>query len=214
MANGDSRIIIVVQEYFLIFQSCPQCFKIGLKIIIEAMKKISKVSAKKVAKPVAKASSAAPVIAFAKAPSRIPAITIIVVSLIGMVNAIYLTYLFLQDKWGEAEKSFCDINASLSCSSVVTSQYAQFMGVPVCTIALFVYPILIVLAWMTLGRRKTKNLFYAISLLSAMGLMLNIVYIYNEVTYIKALCALCILCTVFIATNLVMSIRGYSKAQA
>ena len=142
------------------------------------------------------------------------ALTIIIVSSIGMLNAIYLTYLFLQDKWGEAEKSFCDINASLSCSSVITSKYAQFLGVPVCTIALFVYPVLIALAWMTLKRKKTRSLFYAISLLSAMGLMLNIVYIYNEMVYIKALCALCILCTLFIATDLVMSILGYSRSEA
>ncbi len=140
------------------------------------------------------------------------ALTIITVSLIGMLNAIYLTYLFLQDKWGEAEKSFCDINSSLSCSSVITSKYAQFLGVPVCTIALFVYPVLIVLAWMTLKAKKTRNLFYGISLLSAMGLMLNIVYIYNEMVYIKALCVLCILCTVFILTDLVMSMIGYSKS--
>ena len=140
------------------------------------------------------------------------ALTIITVSLIGMLNAIYLTYLFLQDKWGEAEKSFCDINSSISCSSVITSKYAQFLGVPVCTIALFVYPVLIVLAWMTLKAKKTRNLFYGISLLSAMGLMLNIVYIYNEMVYIKALCVLCILCTVFILTDLVMSMIGYSKS--
>jgi uncharacterized membrane protein len=140
--------------------------------------------------------------------------TIVVVSAIGMLNAIYLTFLFLMDKWGEAEKSFCDINASLSCSSVITSKYAQFFGVPVCTIALFVYPVLIALAWMTFKAKKTRNLFYSISLLSAMGLMLNIVYIYNELVYIKALCVMCILCTVFIATDLVMSIRGYLKSNA
>jgi|GEM_PF-2015680 len=141
------------------------------------------------------------------------ALTIIIVSLIGMFNAIYLTYLFLQDKWGEAEKSFCDINSALSCSSVITSKYAQFLGVPVCTIALFVYPVLIVLAWMTLKAKKTRDLFYGISILSAMGLMLNIVYIYNEITYIKALCVLCILCTVFITVDLAMSMVGYAKSK-
>jgi uncharacterized membrane protein len=141
------------------------------------------------------------------------ALTVITVSAIGMLNAIYLTYLFLQDKWGEAEKSFCDINSSLSCSSVITSQYAQFLGVPVCTIALFVYPVLIALAWMTLKAKKTRNLFYGISLLSAMGLMLNIVYIYNEITYIKALCALCILCTIFITIDLGMSMVGFAKSK-
>jgi len=125
-----------------------------------------------------------------------------------------LATFFYRKKWGEAEKGICDVNAILSCSSVVTSPYAEFLGVPVCTIALFVYPILIVLAWMTLNRPKTKNLFYAISLLSAMGLMLNLVYIYNEVVYIQSICALCILCTLFILTDLVMSIRGYAKSEA
>lgn len=145
---------------------------------------------------------------------KIPAKTIIAVSALGMLNAIYLSYLFLQEKWGEAEKGICDISSALSCSSVVTSPYAQFLGVPVCTIALFVYPILITLAWMTLKRPETKNLFYAISLISAMGLMLNLVYIYNEVVYIKTLCVLCILCTLFILTDLVMSIYGYAKSEA
>jgi uncharacterized membrane protein len=143
---------------------------------------------------------------------KLSAKTIIVVSVLGMLNAIYLNYLFLQEKWGEGENNFCDINSSLSCSSVVTSPYAQFMGVPVCTIALFVYPVLIALAWMAMNRPGTRNLFYAISLLSAMGLMLNLVYIYNEVVYIQALCVLCISCTLFILTDLVMSIIGYLKS--
>jgi len=144
---------------------------------------------------------------------KLSAKTIIVVSVLGMLNAIYLNYIFLLEKWGMGENNFCDINSSLSCSSVVTSPYAQFMGVPVCAIALFVYPILIALAWMAMKRLKTKNLFYSISLLSAMGLMLNLVYIYNEVVYIKALCTLCIACTLFILIDLIMSIRGYAKSK-
>lgn len=139
---------------------------------------------------------------------------IIIASSLGMMNAIYLSYLFIREKSGISDVGFCDVNSSISCSSVITSPYAQFLGVPVCTIALFVYPILIVLAWLTLVRNKTKNLFYAISLLSAMGLMLNLVYIYNEVVYIQSLCPLCILCTLLILTDLVMSIRGYAKSES
>lgn len=140
--------------------------------------------------------------------------TILFASALGLLNSGYLTALFLTDKWGQVEKSFCDINTQLSCTNVITSPYAQFFGVPVCTIALLVYPVLIVLAWMALKRAKTRNLFYAIGLLSSAGLMLNLVYIYNEIVYIKSICALCILCSLFILTDLVMSIRGYSKSKA
>jgi uncharacterized membrane protein len=143
---------------------------------------------------------------------KLSARTIIVVSTLGMLNAAYLNYIFLQEKWGMGEKNFCDINTSLSCSSVVTSPYAQFLGVPVCAIALFVYPVIIALAWTALKKTKTRNLFYAISLISAMGLMLNLVYIYNEAVYIKTYCVLCLSCTLIILTDLVMSIRGYAKS--
>src|SRR5664280_1405563 len=44
---------------------------------------------------------------------KISAKTIITVSALGMLNAIYLSYLYLQNKWGEAEMGFCDINSSL-----------------------------------------------------------------------------------------------------
>ena len=141
------------------------------------------------------------------------AYTIIAVSALGMLNAVYLTFLYLREQSGAAAVGICDINSTLSCSSVVSSPYALFLGVPVCSIALLVYPVLIALAGLTLKRANTRNLFFAISLLAAMGLMLNLVYIYNEVVYIQALCLLCILCTVFILTDLLMAIRGYAKSR-
>lgn len=42
-----------------------------------------------------------------------------------------------------------------------------------------------------------------------MGPMLNVVYVYNEVVYIEAICVLCGGCTVLIALDLFASIRGY-----
>lgn len=51
---------------------------------------------------------------------------------------------------------------------------------------LIVYPILIGLGVAALRRPKTRDLFYAASILSAMGLMLNVVYVYNEIVYIDA----------------------------
>jgi hypothetical protein len=67
---------------------------------------------------------------------------VIALSIFGAANALYLTVVFAQNTWGEAAKSFCDFNSEASCTDVITNRYSQFLGVPVCTIALLVYPIL------------------------------------------------------------------------
>ncbi len=134
---------------------------------------------------------------------------IIGLSAFGTLNALYLTVLFLRTKWQEHVSSVCDISSTTSCTSVITSPFALFLGIPVCSIALVVYPLLVVLGFAALRRRKTRDLFYAASILSAMGLMLNVVYVYNEFVHIGAICILCVGCTVIIALDLIASIRGY-----
>ncbi len=86
------------------------------------------------------------------------------------------------------------------------------MGVPVCTIALIVYPLLIALAALTLRRSGTRNIFFLITVLASMGLMLNLVYIYNEFAYIQAVCVFCIVCTFLIAANMILGVRGYFQS--
>lgn len=138
---------------------------------------------------------------------------IIALSVFGALNALYLTVQFVRNKWGAGASSICDFNSEASCTSVITSPYALFLGMPVCTIALMVYPLLAGLGIAALKRAQTRNLFYAASILAAMGLMLNVVYIYNEVVYIKAICVLCIGCTFVIAAVLFSAIRGYFLSQ-
>ena len=130
-------------------------------------------------------------------------------SSLGTLNALYLTILFVRTKWEEHVSSVCDINSTTSCTSVITSPFALFLGVPVCSIALVVYPILIALGYAALRRQRSRDLFYAASILSAMGLMLNAVYVYNEFVHIGAVCILCVGCTVLITLDLLASIRGY-----
>jgi uncharacterized membrane protein len=130
-------------------------------------------------------------------------------SSIGALNALYLTTLFVRTKWDEHVSSVCDINSYTSCTSVITNPHALFLGVPVCSIALIVYPILIGLGFAALKRQRTRDIFFAASILSAMGLMLNAVYVYNEIVYIDAICVLCVGCTVLITLDLIASIMGY-----
>src|SRR5450755_1395325 len=94
-------------------------------------------------------------------------------SFLGTLNALCLTSLFVRTKWAEHVSSVCDINSYASCTSVITNPHALFLGVPVCSIALIVYPVLIGLGFAALKRQRTRDIFYAASILSAMGLMLN-----------------------------------------
>ena len=137
---------------------------------------------------------------------------IIGLSIVGAINALYLTSLYVRSKWQEHVSSVCDINATTSCTSVITNPHALFLGVPVCSIALIVYPVLIALSLAALRRQETRDLFYATSILSAMGLMLNVVYVYNEVVYIRAICPLCVGCTVLSTLILLASVMGYRRS--
>ena len=134
-------------------------------------------------------------------------------SILGVANAAYLTYIFVQRTFfASTASSFCDVSNRLACSSVVTSKYAQLLGIPICTWALVVYGALIVLAILALKAKKPRNLFYAISIISGMGVILNSVYLNNEWQFLGVFCLLCGICLIFILTNLVSSILGYSKS--
>jgi uncharacterized membrane protein len=139
--------------------------------------------------------------------------TIIVLSILGILNASYLTYLFIREAYiGSTGATFCDINPSVSCSSVIVSPYAQLFGLPICTIALLIYPVLLILAILALKKKQPKNIFFTLGLLASMGMMMNLIYIYNEYAFIGSYCLLCIICSLLIITIFIMSIVGYVKS--
>lgn len=139
--------------------------------------------------------------------------TILVISVLAIINAAYLTYLFILQSYSNVPiSSFCNVSNTLSCTAVIMSPYAQLFGLSICTIALFIYPVLIVLAWIALKKKNPKNLFFSIAIIAAMGAMMNLLYVYNEYAFIGSYCALCMLCSVFIITILIMSIIGYAKS--
>lgn len=140
---------------------------------------------------------------------------LIISSLLGLLNGSYLTWLFINLTYFSPQtQSFCDINSQITCSSIVTSKYAQLFGLPICTIAAGVYLIMIILAILSHRSSTPKNYFFTIALLSSAGAMMNIIYTHNEWLFLKSICALCLFCLVFILTNLVTSILGYLKADS
>jgi len=78
-------------------------------------------------------------------------IAIMTLSVIAFGNAVYLTNqaYTLKEKMAESIGSystFCDINSTFSCSNVLLSPRAQFLGLPFPAIAMVVYPIIFLIA--------------------------------------------------------------------
>jgi len=139
-----------------------------------------------------------------------------VFSLLGALNGGYLTYLFLKSTFGSGDViNFCDVNSLFSCTSVITTPYAQFFGAPICAWAIAVYFLIILLAYRAMKSvaAKAKGYFFATGILSGMGIMMNVIFLHNEYVFLKTICLLCAVCLIFITANLIFSAIGHSKAK-
>jgi uncharacterized membrane protein len=105
--------------------------------------------------------------------------------------------------WEEQIWMACDINSIFSCSSVFKDDFAWILWLPFSAIALTVYPIIAIVAFLWL-KWKIKNHFKILLIMSLWGLLFNSYIIYNEYL-IWAYCLLCIICTVIIVTILGLS---------
>ena len=150
-------------------------------------------------------------------------ITIAILSIIAFLNAFYLSYdwLFPVKELVETSKvfsinnpgsSFCDINETLSCSSVLDSPLAQIFGIPFPVFAMIVYPLILLLALVWLFW-KIKNHFKILSYLAWAWILFNGYFIYQETFNIGAFCPLCMLCSAIIISIFVLSFLENKKAR-
>lgn len=123
-------------------------------------------------------------------------LAVIILCIVAIINAGYLTNMAYSEMSGPA---FCDISSTLSCSSVFNNTASQIFGIPFPTIALVVYPILLLIA--ILGYyKKINNHRSWLRWLSLGGILFNGYIIFQEAFVIKAFCPLCLLCTAIIIT--------------
>lgn len=114
--------------------------------------------------------------------------------IIAIINAAYLTNLAYSELNGP---SFCDINDTLSCNTVLAHPAAQVFGLPFPVIALGVYPLLLIVA--ILGyTQKITSAWKWLRRLSLWWILFNSYIIFQEAFVIKAFCPLCLLCTLII----------------
>ena len=139
-------------------------------------------------------------------------LAIIILSLVAIVNATYLSqkayYYKVLDSYQET--SFCDINETVACSLVLQSPYSKVFGVPFPWVALGVYPVILIIAlW---GFRKLKILPAQILMyISLSGMLFNFFIMYREIVFIKAFCLLCFVCTLIIISIFSISTRMVLK---
>ncbi|MDD2871147.1 MAG: vitamin K epoxide reductase family protein [Candidatus Gracilibacteria bacterium] len=138
-------------------------------------------------------------------------IIIIILSIIAIFNASYLTigaYDLLEAKRNSTGiiPFVCDINSTFSCSSLFNYSFTRIFGVPFPLIALFVYPMIILIAILGLTgviKKHFSILFY----LGIGGFLFNSYFIVNEIM-VNTYCLLCLMCTFIIITIAILSKYG------
>jgi uncharacterized membrane protein len=131
---------------------------------------------------------------------------IMVLSLVAIVNATYLSQkaYYFQKLESYTGTSVCDINDTVSCSIVLQSSYSKVFGVPFPYIALAVYPVILIIAFLGM-RRNSLMPIKIISVLSLMGMLFNFFIMYREIIFVKAFCILCFICTLIIISIFTLS---------
>lgn len=119
-------------------------------------------------------------------PQRIPKwipIAVLAIALIGFADATYLTVQHYQNKIPP-----CTIGG---CESVLTSQYAQILGMPVSLLGALYYLIIIISLFIYLDTKKELSLRVPI-LLSVLGALASLGFMYVMIFVIKAFCPYCV----------------------
>lgn len=134
-------------------------------------------------------------------------LAIAILSVLAIINAGYLTYRAYEINIWTAKAGICDINRVASCTNVLASPYSKIGGIPIPTIALVVYPIILLIAILGIYGVIQKP-FHILAAMATGGIMLNGYFIYREIFDIRAYCILCLLCTAIIITIFTLSVIG------
>ena len=128
-------------------------------------------------------------------------------ALLGLVASSVSSYVHYNLLTKPAYSSFCDVNATVSCTEAYTSQYGSFMGVPVAIGGVVFFALVLVLAGMA-GRpessaRETAPAY--IFVLSTVGLAFAMYLAWASYVVLKVFCILCALTYVSVIAIFIIS---------
>ncbi|HRI36396.1 MAG TPA: vitamin K epoxide reductase family protein [bacterium] len=139
---------------------------------------------------------------------KILLLAIALLALIGMGNAAYVTYLTFVKLPSTTAPLICDINSAWNCSQALQLTEAYILGVPSCTIAFFVYPVIIAIA--LLGYFGRMNRYFPILALLGIGGMALNGYVLAVDASFGVYCLLCVLCGIIITLIFASALTGWS----
>jgi uncharacterized membrane protein len=130
-------------------------------------------------------------------------ITVIILSLLGILTSAYLTENHYANP---VEGSFCDISESVSCSLVNTSVFSELFSVPVAVFGGLWFVILALMAWKAM--KKNGNLIMAMLGWNIFGLLF-VFYLITVEVILGSICPFCTVVHIIVVTTLILSILLY-----
>lgn len=131
-------------------------------------------------------------------------LALLVFSLIGALDAAYLSYahLFSPDA----------CSAGSGCGAVMASPYSRILGIPLSTIGLGLYLAIIAASWRSFHADLRAESLRWVSLLALIGNVPAAVLVYLQAFVIGAWCPFCLLSTVLMVTILIVSILARKRS--
>ncbi|EKE28252.1 MAG: hypothetical protein ACD_3C00084G0008 [uncultured bacterium (gcode 4)] len=135
-------------------------------------------------------------------------LAICILSILAFANATYLTiqnYRIENATTNWKLSSFCDLNDIFSCTNVLSSPYSKVLGIPFPAIAMFVYPIIFLIAFLGMQWIIRKP-FHILAVMWLGWIAFNSFFISREFLFIWAYCPLCLACSAIIISIFIMSV--------
>ncbi|MEE2753973.1 MAG: vitamin K epoxide reductase family protein, partial [Candidatus Latescibacterota bacterium] len=128
---------------------------------------------------------------------------LIVLSVLGMINAAYLSYAHLLDSGG--------CGNGFGCDEVVASPYSNLGGVPFSVFGLGLYVAILIASWRSLhGNLRAESMRW-ISLFALVGNLPTLFLLYLQAFVIGAWCPFCALSAATILSILVLSLTDRNR---
>ena len=127
---------------------------------------------------------------------------ILILSVVGLLLSVYLTYLH----YTEGQSAFCAQGSD--CDAVRQSSYSAILGIPVALLGAVGYALIFWFTFISISRRTRWFVLYTISLA---GFVFSAYLTYLEFFVIKAICPYCVVSALIITVILIMI--AYRKSE-
>lgn len=135
-------------------------------------------------------------------------ITITIVALLGLLDAIYLTIIKFSNN-----KALC-LEGIGDCWSVNNSRYSEWNGIPISIFGILAYMIILLILFFENKNKLLQNYGNILVIgISISGFLMSIYLTYLQFAVIKAVCPFCIFSAMTMTTVFLLSVINYFKNQ-